>query len=63
MPVEENAVFGCAEDCLRWGRRYVAPRAEWKVLVGFWRFDDGVGVFELVCGGLGWKIADGLIFG
>ena len=41
----------------------VAPWAEWKRPVGFWMSGEGVGMLELVCGGLGWKFAGEVIFG
>ena len=48
VPAEEIGFVGCIEDRLRWGRRYVAPQAEWRLLVGIWMLGDGVGWLRLV---------------
>ena len=62
VPVEEIGFVGCTGDCLRWGRRYVAPRADWKLLVGFWMLGDGFWKVKLGFGGLRMELAVGLIF-
>ena len=58
-----NRDFWVHRGSRRWGVVRVAPQAEWKVPVGFWRFGDGVGMFGLDNGGLWWKLADVWIFG
>ena len=60
---EEVGFFGCYSGSWRWGVVSVAPQAERKVLVSFWRFGEGVWRLELACGGLGWKLAGEVIFG
>ena len=62
-PAEEIGFFGYCSDNRRWGVVPVAPQAERKVPVSFWRFGEGVWRLELVCGGLGWKFTDVSIFG
>ena len=49
--------------CRRWGEDSVAPRAEWDLLVGCWRFGGGEWVLELGFGGQQRKIAGEVVSG
>ena len=58
-----NGIFWVHRDCRRWGEDFVAPLAEQRAPVGFWRFGEGVEMLELVCGGLRRELASWVIFG
>ena len=56
-----SGTFGFSRDYRRWGEDFVAPRAEWRVLVDSWVSGEGCWRVELGGGGLEREFAGVLI--